>query len=172
MLFVDEDRSAESEQQESGTQAAQNEGETPVYELPKVWPAVFSGDVRNLPQVPQRELAEREPEQPYNAERVLKGTLAPQSIDPNIPLAPMPGPIQNFAGISRTDTCTGGPCGAGIPPDTNGDVGPNHYIQSVNSSFGIYNKTGTLLASFTENSLWSGAGTGTPCDANNDGDPV
>jgi hypothetical protein len=74
--------------------------------------------------------------------------------------------------LSRTDTCTGGQCGAGIPPDTNGDVGPSHYIQTVNTAVGIYNKTGTLLASFTFNSLFSGAPTGTPCDANNFGDPV
>src|SRR5437016_4485799 len=32
------------------------------------------------------------------------------------------------------------------PPDTNGDVGPNHYVQIVNTDFAIYNKSlGTLL---------------------------
>src|SRR5262249_34656642 len=86
------------------------------------------------------------------------------------PAAPMPSPIQNFAGLSRTDTCTGGQCGAGTPPDTNGDVGPNHYIQAVNSAFAIYNKTGTLLASFTENALW--AGSGTFCDGNGGAAPA
>ena len=25
------------------------------------------------------------------------------------------------------------------PPDTNGDVGPNHYVQTVNTDFAIYN---------------------------------
>ena len=35
----------------------------------------------------------------------------------------------------------------------------------------IYNKTGTLLASFTEDQLWSGAGT-TPCNGNSQGDPI
>ena len=82
----------------------------------------------------------------------------------------MPGPIQSFAGITRTDSCTGGQCGAGTPPDTNGAVGSNHYIQAVNSAFAIYSKTGTLLASFTENALW--AGNGTFCDGNGGGDPV
>ena len=53
---------------------------------------------------------------------------------------------------------TGGMAGAGTPPDTNGDVGPNHYIISVNDAYGIYDKaTGALLASFTENSLFSSA---------------
>ena len=58
--------------------------------------------------------------------------------------APAPSPLQNFAGLKRNDTCSAVPCGAGTPPDTNGAVGPNNYIQAVNSSFGIYSKTGTL----------------------------
>ena len=70
---------------------------------------------------------------------------------------PMPSTTQNFAGMNFNDLCTGGPCGAGWPPDTNGDVGPNHYIQAVNSAYAIYSKTGTLLASFTEDQLWATA---------------
>src|SRR5882724_2527530 len=31
------------------------------------------------------------------------------------------------------------------PPDTDGDVGPNHYVQVVNSSVTIFNKTGGKL---------------------------
>ena len=97
----------------------------------------------------------------------------PQPEEPNIPLAPMPAPIKNFAGITRTDTCTGGQCGAGTPPDTNGDVGPNHYIQAVNSAYAIFDKaTGARLAAFTENSLFSGGPTGTICDTGSFGDPV
>jgi hypothetical protein len=87
------------------------------------------------------------------------------------PLQPMPGPVQNFAGLSFSDACTGGSCGAGWPPDPNGDVGPNHYILAVNDAIAIYSKTGTRLAAFTENSLWSGSGN-TPCNGNSSGDPV
>src|SRR4029079_16900972 len=86
-------------------------------------------------------------------------------------LAPMPAPTNSFDGLSHDDTCTGGQCGAGWPPDTNGDVGLNHYILAVNSAFAIYGKTGTLLASFTEDALWAGSGA-TPCDGNSQGDPV
>lgn len=51
----------------------------------------------------------------------------------------MPNP--NFEGINQSDP------GAGfIPPDTNGDVGPNHYVQTVNSSIEIFDKQGTTLA--------------------------
>src|SRR5438552_600390 len=138
--------------------------------IDKVAPAVFNGDVRDLPQVPQTELARPEVEPPFNAKQLLAEAHVPQPETPNIPLAPMPAPIQNFPGITRTDICTGGQCGAGTPPDTNGEVGRNHYIQAVNSAYAIYGKTGTLLASFTENALW--AGTGTFCDGHGGGDPV
>ena len=82
----------------------------------------------------------------------------------------MPSPTQNFAGINFNDTCTGGQCGGGWPPDPNGDVGPNHYIQAVNSAYAIYNKTGTLLASFTEDQFW--ADDGSPCKGEAEGDPI
>jgi hypothetical protein len=57
------------------------------------------------------------------------------------------------------------------PPDTNGDIGPNHYIQTVNSDFAIFSKTGTVLyGPVPLNTLWSGFGG--DCQTNNDGDPV
>src|SRR5437764_1021977 len=51
-----------------------------------------------------------------------------------VPRVPAPAPIANFEGL---DFAT---WGAGHPPDTNGDVGPEHYIQTVNTSIGIYRK--------------------------------
>ena len=58
------------------------------------------------------------------------------------------------------------------PPDTNGTVGATQYVQWVNSSFAVFNKTsGALIAGPTAgNTLWSGFGGG--CQTNNDGDPV
>ncbi|MFZ6027010.1 MAG: Kelch repeat-containing protein [Chloroflexota bacterium] len=56
------------------------------------------------------------------------------------------------------------------PPDTTGDVGPNHFVQMVNVETAIYDKTGTLLDQFTNDQLWDG--TGGVCEANNDGDPI
>jgi hypothetical protein len=75
----------------------------------------------------------------------------------------MPDPIANFAGL--------GPNGY-VPPDTNGDVGPNHYIQTVNVRLAVFNKsTGAIMAGpFTFNDFFTG--TGTICDTNNAGDPV
>lgn len=57
------------------------------------------------------------------------------------------------------------------PPDTNGDVGPNHYVQIVNTDFAIYSKSGArLYGPVPINTLWSGFGGG--CQTNNDGDPT
>src|SRR5215216_2575675 len=47
----------------------------------------------------------------------------------------MPSPIVNFLGVNNVNGVA--------PPDTEGDVGPNHYMQWVNLSFRIYNKNGT-----------------------------
>jgi hypothetical protein len=60
----------------------------------------------------------------------------------------------------------------GIPPDTNGAVGATQYVQWVNLSFAIFDKTtGALVAGPTAgNTLWSGFGGG--CQSNNDGDPI
>lgn len=60
----------------------------------------------------------------------------------------------------------------GAPPDTEGTVGATQYVQWVNESFAIFNKsTGALIAGPTAgNTLWSGFGAG--CQTNNDGDPI
>ena len=75
----------------------------------------------------------------------------------------IPGPLQSFDGLYNY---------WGIyPPDTNGDVGPNHYVQIANLGFQIYNKTGTsLYGPANVNTLFTGFGG--PCEARNDGDPI
>ena len=55
------------------------------------------------------------------------------------------------------------------PPDCNGVAGPNHFMQTVNVTYAIYNKAGTKLAGPTNmNQLFNGV-TGSNC---NDGDPI
>ncbi len=57
------------------------------------------------------------------------------------------------------------------PPDTNGDVGPNHYVQAVNVAMAIFDKEGnTLVEPFAINKLWEGFGG--LCETNNNGDPI
>ena len=139
-----------------------------------VVPSEFIGDVRDLPQVitpEERKLFhppfELDFDLPQN-KRPLPWAqpVIPTPLPPG-PLAPMPTPAVTFNALNFTSN------GAGHPPDTVGDVGPNHFVQAVNTSIGIYNKvTGAAFATFTFNSLWSGAGTGTPCDTSHNGDPT
>ncbi len=60
-----------------------------------------------------------------------------------------------------------------LPPDTVGDVGPNHYVQMVNSSYRIFDKTGAPLTPPRKlSSLFTALGAGNPCSTRDDGDPV
>src|SRR5262245_6482047 len=100
----------------------------PTYAGPKVAPAQFSGDLRNLPQVFGPIKA---PHALRNEDEPPEGTKLSRAVLPvkNVALAPMPAPLQNFAGLNFADLVTGGQAGAGWPPDINGAVGRNHYIQ-------------------------------------------
>ena len=86
----------------------------------------------------------------------------------NVGVLSAPVTSTNFDGIGN------GVAGFSVnaaPPDTNGDVGPNHYVQTVNTDFAIYSKSGALLyGPVAINTLWSGFGGG--CQSNNDGDPT
>ncbi len=80
----------------------------------------------------------------------------------------MPTPESHFAGMYSSAH------GAGWPPDTNGDVGSDYFIQTVNTTIGIYNKsTGVEDSTTTFDNFFGGTGiTGTPCDGDNNGDPI
>ena len=58
-----------------------------------------------------------------------------------------------------------------VPPDTDGDVGPNHYVQWINLVAEIFDKNGnTLVGPFAGNQFFQGLGG--DCENNNDGDPI
>ena len=121
-----------------------------------VQPYEVNVDLRQLTPVPANPLPPR-PELEGSPAGPATKAGTPSPTPPTEDAGPgMPAPIQNFAGLSFTSPVTGGQAGAGYPPDTVGDVGPNHYVQAVNTSFAIYNKTGTQLAAQTFNSLWAG----------------
>ncbi len=144
-----------------------------VTRLPHVTPAVFRGSVRDLPQIgltkqerPKPRAWERNDLVPVSPKTALPGAAEPQAAV-TAPSAPVSAPTSSFIGLDSANF------GAGWPPDTNGDVGPAHYIQVVNTSIGIFNKSnGARLAAFTFDSLWSNAHTGTACDNDNQGDPT
>ena len=98
--------------------------------------------------------------------------VAPEEVDHTVQLdhgqANMPSPIVNFDGIHNIDGV--------LPPDTDGEIGKNHYIQMVNLSMAIYNKSGTLLyGPFRPSSLWPRNDVCGPDSIGNprdDGDPI
>jgi hypothetical protein len=58
---------------------------------------------------------------------------------------PMPAPSRSFDGLSNIDNAVVYSLLI-IPPDMNGDVGPNHYVQIVNSLFRVYDKNGMAMS--------------------------
>jgi len=127
-------------------------------------------DLRSLPRTGPVQQERPEPQMPSLHPVTIQNVgVVPE---PSIPfgnpvaLAPAPPPTGVFEGLDRFNW------GAGSPPDTNGDVGPNYYIQTVNTSIGIYDKSGVQQAAFTFNTLMSQGAFGNQCDTNNFGDPV
>jgi hypothetical protein len=59
-----------------------------------------------------------------------------------------------------------------VPPDTNGAAGTRQFVQIVNVTVAVYDKTnGSLLIGPTDiNSIWKGFGG--PCESGNGGDPI
>jgi hypothetical protein len=99
-------------------------------------------------------------------------TGAPDPVIQSKPVvgAAVPAALGNFDGIGQGFTGKSGTfVVSSAPPDTNGAVGPNHYVQIVNQSFGVFSKAGaSLYGPVPTNTLWAGFGGG--CQTNNDGD--
>ncbi|PYQ20908.1 MAG: hypothetical protein DMF81_17120 [Acidobacteria bacterium] len=58
--------------------------------------------------------------------------------------AALPAPSVSFDGLSSADN--GALFGFRVsPPDTNGDVGPSHYVEIVNLAYRVYDKSGQPL---------------------------
>jgi hypothetical protein len=97
----------------------------------------------------------------------LEGPLGPQDLDPlvqaQIGINAVSPPRVVFDAQSNVNLA--------IPPDPNGDVGPNHVVTMSNLSFAVFDKNGTLLLGpLNNNTLW--AGFGGDCQTENSGDPI
>lgn len=58
-----------------------------------------------------------------------------------------------------------------VPPDPDGDIGPNHYVQMVNVRFQIFTRAGvSVFGPANVNTLFTGFGGA--CETENAGDPV
>lgn len=123
--------------------------------------------VRDLPEAQYQPILERETNPRHNP-LLLQGwpTMPDGAPDPLLGL-----------GVNNTDTApplltfegTDNFCGCS-PPDTVGDVGPNHYVQMVNATvFNIYDKDGTVLVANKDmNDLWTSGN----CSVSDNGDPI
>ena len=129
--------------------------------------------LRDIPiplETPPASISESGPPEAEAAENdAFTGPVLPQvtdpvrqfSLGPNAPLAPAMTSLLNFAGVNSLNFV--------YPADTTGDVGPNHYVQWVNKSFEIFDKTGaSLFGPISGNLLWTNLGA--PCGTYNDGD--
>jgi hypothetical protein len=147
--------------------------------VPMVGPVAQNQDLRSLPYVaPAPEIEEKRltryprPETGAPAESGASGLAQFQSLIKGIlrPVPRMPGPLLTFDGMNSVQSG----CGC-LPPDSDGDVGPNHYVNAVNSSIKIFDKSGNPLNGTngtTFNSFFLPLGATTPCGAmQNRGDP-
>jgi hypothetical protein len=147
-----------------------------------VTPAIFSGDIRSLPTLPARKPGDavreipriQHPRTQPAATNASPAAAIPPAIDPLLANQQnVQAGSANRAFSSLLVDIPGTSYTGVVPPDPVGDVGPNHYIQMVNSGsgavFSVYNKTGGLIAGPTAlSTLWTAGGA---C-ASGLGDPI
>jgi len=66
-----------------------------------------------------------------------------------------PALASTFAGLGNPPHSEGDV----IPPDTMGAAGPNHLVSLLNSDFGVFSKSGTLLQKVSLQNFWASLGT-------------
>jgi hypothetical protein len=115
---------------------------------------------------------EVEPQLPHPRVVTVASSGAPLNPQVAVGTAAMPAATASFEGIGSGFS---GPNGTfsvtSIPPDTNGDIGATQYVETVNLSLAVFDKTGTvLLGPVSIHTLWSGFGG--LCATQDDGDPT
>ena len=160
----------------AGLSAAPQEPDRAARQRPQPRPSVVPGRhdtsraLRAIPPHAPRPKRFPHPPLPLRAVRPdapSAGRTTPRQLDAALqtssPLVAAPATIFNFEGVNNVDGV--------LPPDTNGDIGPNHYVQWVNLTFAVYNRSGALLYGPAAGStIWDGFGG--PCEFQNDGDPI
>jgi uncharacterized repeat protein (TIGR01451 family) len=138
---------------------------------PKVTPKL-SGPARDLPAAEPPSGEEVNPLQSDATARPVVEGLQQGTVDPLAQLSDvgvfslnqLSAPIVNVPGQ-----------GGSNPNDTNGDVGPNDYVQMINSSFRIFDKQGNPRGPAAAiNTLWTNVNPAdtSECATQNAGDPI
>ncbi|HAH56774.1 MAG: T9SS type A sorting domain-containing protein [Lentimicrobium sp.] len=96
---------------------------------------------------------------PYESTALPKGEDAVWQKSQGNTRIPLEDPTVNFQGQTSPY----------FPPDCNGAAGPGHYMQTINTTYAIYSKSGELLAGPTNMNQLFGSVPGANC---NDGDPI
>ena len=133
--------------------------------------ALAAAPFRMAPLRPSQEPVEIRPERgPVVKDRGYSGDGALQMRGSFGPALQIPATNANFEGLSNQDNFN--IFGFRVnPPDPNGAVGPNHYVEMINLVFGVYSKTGTLLLGPVDTgTLWAGFAVADCTDPS--GDPI
>ena len=141
-----------------------------------VGPVRLDQDLRKLRHIPQEMETEQQPltryphgtgESDAPSGSGTSGLAYVQQLLRNLwrPAPTMPPPVLTFEGESAADACS---C---APPDSDGDVGPNHYVEAVNVAFRVFDKNGNPLSPVTTYNTLFAPLVGTPCSGQNSGDP-
>jgi hypothetical protein len=155
------------------------QGKDPLGEDGHVHPEVITADHQDV-SPPLRDIVvaedeteefyENEPARPIPHSPLFFSLRQDATIQTAVGTAAAPATLANFEGQGSGFS---GPSGTftvqSAPPDTDGDVGPNHYVQIVNSSIAMFNKSGTAVyGPVPTSTLWSGFSGA--CANTNDGD--
>jgi hypothetical protein len=124
----------------------------------------FVADPSKLLEIrPEREFRVPAKDKGYSGDKALQSAAA-------ISASAISATLANFEGLANQDNLNvfGGRVN---PPDPNGEVGPNHYVEIINLLFAVYDKNGNkLLGPVDTGSLW--AGFAIPDCTDPSGDPV
>jgi hypothetical protein len=126
---------------------------------------VVTPPLRDMPIIPPGLEHEKSPHAPLPVRGGPKTSSGPEdgALQTNLPGEHGIVGLNGFEGLGNSDGV--------LPPDTNGDVGGDFYVQWVNLTFAIFHKDGTpAMAPASGRTLWQTFGG--PCAADNDGDPI
>ncbi len=134
--------------------------------------------LRDMPPIPQRD------ERRVIPRRLIYRSNPSSQADPVVQSSAV-GPLVQSSAVGPLVSTTSGLNFDGVgqgaygftvhaaPPDTNGSVGATQFVQWVNLSFAVFDKStgGLLYGPAAGNTLWQGFGIAA-CANNNDGDPI